>query len=126
MKKLSGFSLIELIVFIVITAILASTVLLTFVTALGKTPIDRQQIIATQTAQQCMEWYLGQRRINGFSNVACSASPTTPTMCALPTGYNFKNSITCTTINGDDNYKLITVTVSGAGDATLTSLIADY
>ena len=126
MNKLSGFSLIELVVFIVITSVLASTVLVTFVTALSKTPIDRQQIIATQTAQQCMEWYLGQRRINGFSNVVCSASPATPTLCTLPTGYNFTNSITCTTINGDDNYKLITVTVSGAGDATLTSLIADY
>lgn len=126
MKKLSGFSFIELIVFIVVTAILSTTILLAFVTALQKTPLDRQQIIATQTAQQCMEWYLGQRRLNGFSAITCSASPPTPTMCTLPAGYSFSNSITCTTINSDTNYKLITVTVSGAGDASLQSLIADY
>jgi type II secretory pathway pseudopilin PulG len=126
MKKYSGFTLIELILFIVITGILATTILSVLIMALSKTPADRQQIIALQTAQQCMEWYLGQRRMKGFSTITCSASPTTPTACTLPTGYSFSNSITCTTINTDTNYKLIKITVSGPGDATLQSIIADH
>jgi VCBS repeat-containing protein len=126
MKKHIGYSLIELILFIVVTGILATTILLALVNIGLKTPIDRQQIIALENAQQCMEWYLGQRRLNGFSGITCSASPSTPTICALPSGYSFSNSITCTTLSSDTNYKLITVTVSGSGDASLTSLIADY
>lgn len=126
MNKYSGFTLIELVLFIVVTGILASTILLVLVNTALKTPIDRQQVIALENAQQCMEWYLGQRALNGYSSITCSASPSTPTICVLPSGYNFSNSITCTTLSSDPSYKLITVTVSGAGDATLTSLIADY
>jgi type II secretory pathway pseudopilin PulG len=126
MKKFNGFSLIEVIIFIVITSILSIVIIMPVVITLQKSPLNRQQMIALQTAQQCMEWYLGQRRMNGFSGITCSASPSTPTMCTLPSGYSFSNSITCTTINSDTNYKLITVSVTGIGDATLKSLIADY
>lgn len=126
MRKIIGFTLIELIIFIVVTAVLATTILVALNNALIKSPLDRQNIIALETAQQCMEWYLGQRRINGFASITCSASPPTPTLCTAPTGYSFNNSISCITLNSDTNYKLITITVSGNGDATLNSLIADY
>lgn len=126
MNKYLGYSLIEVILFIIVIGILASVILSALINPALKTPIDRQQVIAMETAQACMEWYIGQRRIHGFSSIPCSASPSTPTICSLPSGYSFSNSITCTTLNSDSNYKIITVTVSGAGDATLTSLVADY
>jgi type II secretory pathway pseudopilin PulG len=125
MKKYLGFTLIELLIFIIVTSILASTILLTFVTVLQKTPTVHNQMVATQTAQQCMEWFIGQRRINKFSSLSCPSSPS-PSICTAPTGFSITNNIACTTINSDSNYKTITVTVSGNGDAVLTALIADY
>jgi prepilin-type N-terminal cleavage/methylation domain-containing protein len=120
-----GFTLIELVVFIVITSLLASAILLSLVSSLQKTSTLHQQVVASQLAKQCMEWFIGQRRANGFTTLTCPSTPS-PTMCTTLSGYTINNSITCTTLNGDSNFKTITVTVSGAGDATLTSLIASY
>lgn len=125
MKKMQGFTLIELIIFIVVTAILANSILLMFSTSLLKTPVLRQQIIANQTAKQCMEWFVGQRRFTGYATLTCPSTPS-PAFCSVPSGYAISNTITCTTLNGDANYKTITVAVSGLGDATLTSLISSY
>lgn len=124
MKKQKGFTLIELVMFIVITSILASAILLSFVTAMSKTPHILQNTIAMQTAKQCMEWFIGQRRVNGYSSIACNS--TVPTFCTTPTGYTLTSSCSTTTIGGDSNYETITVTVSGLGDAVLDLLIANY
>lgn len=124
MKKHRGFTLIELVMFIVITSILASGILLSFITVLNKTPVVLQNSIASQTAKQCAEWFLGQRRINGFSNFTCNA--TVPAFCTAPTGYTLTSNCTTTAISGDSNYKTITITVSGAGNAGLSLLLADY
>ncbi len=121
----SGFTLIELIVFIVVTSILASTILLTMLTATQNTPAMHHQMIATETAEQCMEWFIGQRRMNGYSSLSCPSTPS-PTLCSAPTGYTISTNISCTTISGDANYKTITVTVSGLGNALLTQLIGNY
>lgn len=125
MNKQRGFTLIELVLFIVITGILASAILLGFVAALQKFPNVRQNMIALQTAQQCMEWLLGQRQLNGYSTVICP-STTVPSFCTAPSGYSVTTDISCTNISGDNNYKTFTVTVSGLGDATLTSLLGNY
>jgi len=125
MKKAQGYTLIELVIFIIITSLLVSAVLLSISISSLKTPTTHTKVIATQTAQECMEWLLGQRRINGFNNLACP-NTTTPSFCSVPTGYNISTNISCTTIAGDSNYKTITVTVSGLGDATLTTLIGNY
>jgi len=124
MKKQKGFTLIELVMFIVITSILASAILLSFVTAMSKTPTILQNTIAMQTAKQCMEWVIGQRRINGYNSITCNS--TVPTFCTVPTGYTLTSSCHSTTIGGDNNYETITVTVSGLGNAVLNLLIANY
>lgn len=120
-----GFTLIEVILFIIITGLLASTLLLSFYTSLQKMPALHQNMIATQTARRCMDWIIGQRRMNGFSTITCP-STTTPTFCTAPSGYTISTNITCTTINSDTNYKTITITISGAGDAKLSTLLANY
>ncbi len=124
MKKYEGFTLIELIMFIVITSILASAILLSFVTVMSKTPLILQNTIASQTAQQCAEWFLGQRRVSGYSSFTCNA--TVPTFCTTPAGYTITSSCSTTTIAGDSNYETIAITVSGAGDAGLNLLLAKY
>lgn len=124
MTHQKGFTLIELVFFIVILAILGSTILMGFVTALQKYPSVHQNVIALQTAKQCMEWFIGQRRLQGYSTLACNT--TVPTFCTTPANYSITTNVSCIAINSDNNYKSITVTVSGLGDASLTSLIADY
>jgi prepilin-type N-terminal cleavage/methylation domain-containing protein len=120
-----GFTLIELILFIVVSSILASTILLALSAALHSTPVMHNQVIANQLADQCMEWYIGQRRTQGYSALSCPSTPS-PSLCGTASGFTVNSSIACTTINSDSNYKTITVTVSGAGSATLNLLIAGY
>jgi prepilin-type N-terminal cleavage/methylation domain-containing protein len=119
-----GFTLIELVMFIVITSILAGAVLLGFVNTMNNTPAVLQNTIASQTAKQCMEWFVGQRRVNGYSSIACNS--TVPAYCTAPTGYTIATSCSTTTINSDSTYETITVTVSGAGNAALNFLIGKY
>jgi prepilin-type N-terminal cleavage/methylation domain-containing protein len=129
MRKQAGFSLIELIVFIIITSILASAILFSYVSALGKSPTLLQNTIATQTARQCAEWYLGQRRVNGYSSVSgtnCTSSLTLPSFCTVPSGYTLAATCSQTTVRSDTKYETITLTVSGAGSAALTLLLGDY
>lgn len=120
-----GFTLIEVMVFLIILSILGSAILLTFVAGLQKTPAIRQNMIALVTVQQCMEWFIGQRYLNNYSSITCP-STSVPAFCSAPSGYNMAVDVSCTTINSDSNYKTIAVTVSGLGDATSRLLIADY
>lgn len=125
MKKINGFTLIELIIFIIITSLLATTILLSLNTVGQKSSSVSEQTIATATATQCMEWLLGQRRQLNYSTLTCPSS-VVPSFCTTPSGYTLAVSITCTTLNTDTEYKTLTVTVSGKGSVTLTSLIGDY
>lgn len=125
MKKQHGFNLIELLVFIIITGLLGSTILLSLRTILVKTPDMHNQLIANQTAKKCMEWMIGQDRIKGYTFTACPSS-TVPSFCTTPSGFSLSVNITCTTLDTDTNYKTIAITVSGLGDASLSTLIAAY
>jgi prepilin-type N-terminal cleavage/methylation domain-containing protein len=131
-KKQRGFTLVELIIFIVITGLLASTILLSMRIALVSTPITHYQFIANQLANQCMEGFIGERHLltSGYNNtnLACSPTPPLPSVCSSPTGYTTSAAITCTpTLSGDaTNSKTVTVTVTGLANATLTLLMAGY
>ncbi len=125
MKKNSGFTLIEIIIFIVIIGLVANAILFAFSTSLQKIPTILQTSIASQTAKKCMEWFIGQRRLNDYSAITCP-STSVPSFCTAPAGYSLSVNISCTTINSDANYKTITVTVSGNGSASLTTLVANY
>lgn len=124
MKPLQGFTLIEMVVFIVVIAILGTTIMIAFVNALQGVPSLSNNIIANKTAEQCMEWYIGQRRLNGYTSIATGT--TVPTYCTALPGYTVAVNVASTTINTDTNYLLITVTVSGLGDASLSTIVASY
>lgn len=125
-----GFTLIELIIFIMVTSILAATLLLSAKTALlGIPPVHYEQM-AIELADQCMEGFIGERRLLGYNNalLACSATPTLPTVCTAPAGFTVSATITCTpTLAGDaTTSKTVTVAVDGLGQATFSMLLASY
>ena len=126
MNKQCGFTLIELMLFIIVSSILVSVLLLAYVNAVGQAPALLQNNIALQTARQCAEWYMVQRRVQGYSTITCSNPLSLPSFCTSPTGYNLTASCVPTTILSDTNYETITINVSGTGNATLTLLLAAY
>ncbi len=128
MKKQVGFTLIEVLLLIIVSSILAMTILLSLQTATKNMPNQLYNMTATQTAKLCLEWFVGQRRLqwgNGYLSVTCP-STAVPFTCVAPSGYTLSVDIACTTINSDANYKTITITVTGSGNATLSALIANY
>lgn len=125
LKNKRGFTLIEIIILIVVISLIAPVLLMSYSTSLLNTPSVLANLIARQTAKQCMEWFIGQRRLNSYSSLSCP-SAVVPAFCTSPTGYTLSVTITCTTINTDANYKTIVVAVTGKSNATLTSLIANY
>jgi hypothetical protein len=72
-----------------------------------------------------MEWFIDQRRLQGFAALTCPSAPA-PSACAAPSGFTVTNAISCTTWNSDSNYKTITVSVSGLASASLSAQIGDY
>jgi len=128
MIKQRGFTLVEVLLLIIVSGLLANTIFLTLTNAARKTPQFLQHTIAGQAARQCMEYFIGQRRLqwgNGYTSISCP-STAVPAACTAPAGYTLSVNIACTTINTDTNYKTITVTVTGNGNATYTSQIASY
>lgn len=123
--KNAGFTLIEILVFIVVTSLVMSTLLVAAITSMRNAPTTHQQWVAIQAAQQCMEWFLDQRRLNGYSSLTCPSTPS-PSACSAPTGYTVSSSIACTTWNSDSNYKTITVSVTGLAQVSLSTQIGDY
>ncbi len=120
----SGYTLIELIVFIVVIGVTLTGTLISLNTISEKSPTSNYQIKAVSYAQERMELILGQRRLKSFSTFTdpcAGASP--PSICSNPTGYTISAAINATTINGDSNYKTIIVTVTGLGNATLTTIV---
>ena len=126
MRRLeAGFSFIELLVFIIITGMVMSTILLSTTTTLRNAPTTHHQWVAIQTAQRCMEYFLDQRRLNGYAILSCPSAPSA-TACSAPSGFSVSTSITCTTLGGDANYKTITVNVTGLAGVNLSSMIGNY
>lgn len=123
---LRGFTLIELVIFIVVMGIIATTILLALRTTLKYSSTPHRQAAATQTAARCAEWYLGQRYINGYDSIALY-SGTAPNFCTV-SGYTVNANISSFSLSGDSNYKKVTITVSSGGvsAASLSLLIAKY
>lgn len=124
-NRYQAFTLIEVIVFIVIISIAAALLfpILMSLKYAGNLP---DQTVAQQMAQLQMELAVENRVINGFtyfSDPCTGGSP--PTLCTAPTGYSASTSI-ANNWNGDTNYKVITVTVSGEAQATFKQLVANY
>lgn len=125
-ERARGFTLIELIAFIVIVAILGVALLTAFSTGLRGAPEAALITQATQLAQERMELILAQRRAVGFAAFAdpCVPGPG-PAACTPPAGYAVSANI-APNWNGDSNYRVVTVTVTGPSSASATALVASY
>ena len=119
-----GFTLVELIIFIVIVSIMGVALMAAFSTATRSTPDAGQMTQATQLAQERMELVMAQRRAVAFAAFA-DPCPGPAAACTPPTGYNVAVVI-APNWNGDTNYKVITVTVTGTSSATATAIVANY
>jgi type II secretory pathway pseudopilin PulG len=128
-RHAGGFTLIELVIFIVITGVLIAGLGAVFSTTMRGGAEPGRLTQATQIAQERMELILGRRRAVGFAAFTdpCPASP----LCTpAPAGYAVAANIVTgwAGVPGNTNYKVITVTVtetaSGATAATLTSVVS--
>ena len=124
MKIRRGFTLIELLIFIMALGIMANILALAYGTLFKSSRVTNQQQTAINAAVQCMEWYLGQNAINGFAAVLNSTTP--PNFCTKHHDYAITFNVAKIKINGDDNFAIITINVANAGNATLSTIIADY
>lgn len=124
--KQAGFTLIELIVFIVIISIAAS-ILFPIMMSLKYSGTLPDQTVAQQLARARMELILERRNMLGFQSTSDPCNDATPPAsgCAVPTDFAVSSSI-ATNWNGDTNYRVITVQVTGKAQATLTDLVANY
>lgn len=133
-RRRSGFTLIEVVVFMVIVGIAAFALLRSFGNLLPRAPTGAQITQASQLAQERMELILGRYQAVGFSavNDPCVGG-TPPTICTtVPTGYTFVVGGFAPVVAWNGNpvtsYKLVTVTVSFDGTplAQESAVLASY
>ena len=119
-----GFSLIEVIVFIVVLGVLAAGLVVAFSSPLRNSPEAGRLDLAAELAQQRMELILAQRRATGFAGFTDPCPG--PAICTPPTGYTVTSSIVSGYGGDPTNYKVVTVSVSGTAAITVTALVANY
>lgn len=128
MKHQYGYSLIELVIFIIIMGILSSSLLvgLNQATKFSGSPKYLQQ--ASYLANARMQIILMNRHFNGYAalNDPCTVTPALA-VCTLLDSYETANGFTVSTpVISGSNPKTITVSVSGNGSVTVTSSIYNY
>lgn len=129
----AGLSLVELVVFVAITAVLMAGIFSVFSTTLQHSMDAGRIQQAALLARERMELILGQRHSQGFAAFTatsfdpCTSSPPSsqPVCTALPPGYTITTALT-DNWGGDPGYKVVTVTVTGSAGTQLTALVADY
>ena len=124
LPKGDGFSLIEVIVFIVILGVLAAGLVVSFASPLRNSPEAGRLDLAAELAQQRMELILAQRRATGFAGFTDPCPG--PAICTPPAGYTVTASIVAGYGADPTNYKVVTVSVSGTSTISATALVANY
>ena len=141
-----GVSLVELVVFIVITGIVAAALIAGMAAAVRSAPVPRAMHQGLQLAQGRMELILAQRKRLGFSGfTSATFDPCQPPggaqeACLAPAAYAatacfYTGAGTCgfgaanTCQSGDVNYKCVRVRVTGSDGTTLAlvdAMVANY
>lgn len=149
-KTITGYNLIELIIFIVILAVSIGALFPLITTMRHVYRID-YQTQAIELAQQRIELITAEHRYYGFTNMldpcigttapaVCNCTPDTgnSSIChsTVPPGFDItsngnpfpRGDLTSSgwVTNPVGNYRLITVTVTGKAQATLTTAVANY
>ncbi len=133
LKRRSGFTLVEVVIFMVIVGVAAFALLRSFSSVLPRSPTAAQLTQASQIAQERIELILGRYVAAGFTavNDPCVGG-TPPAICTPPAGYTVTvGGITAPVAwnaNPLASYKLVTVTVtlSGTQLAQENAVLANY
>jgi len=133
LKRRSGFTLVEMVVFIVIVGVAAVALFQMFAQTLPRSPTPAQLVQATQLAQERMELILGRRSVVSYAalNDPCVGG-TPPAICTTTFGYVVTvagiSSVVPWNANPVADFKLITVTVSLGGTqlAQSDAVVANY
>lgn len=122
-----GVTLVELIAFIVIAALLSTGLIAAFTFAMRSTPKSGEIQQALQLAQERMELILAYKKSKGFATLVDPCTlPTPPAQCTPPSGYSVSVPFPFTNWNGSAEYKEVTVNVTGPQAVTLTAVVASY
>ena len=134
-----GVTLVELVIFIVVTGIAVTGVLLAFAATERGGPTAAQMTQARVLADSRMELVLAQKNVLGFDcfnapladpceTAAASATPPCPgrtastaPLCAVPTGYLVAVSVTSPSVIS----RLVTVQVQGPGGGALATMTGE-
>jgi len=136
MDRLRGFTLVELLVFIVILGLAGYALFRSFGNVLPRSPTAAQLTQAMQLAQERMELILGQRDVRGYNNLVdldpCNVGA--PSVCTSTFGYTVTSAGTAPGAPvawppnpATASYKLVTVTVALGGTlATQSAVLSNY
>ncbi|MBI4357076.1 MAG: type II secretion system protein [Gammaproteobacteria bacterium] len=120
---MSGFTLIELILTIVVLGLIGVSILMPMSTSLQHSPTVSQLEVAIELAKQRMDIVLARKHKQGFYSYTDPCPG--PSLCTPPSGYMVTRS-TVTSWQSNTNFHEITVTVSGDGDAVVKTLVTGY
>lgn len=127
LRNKRGFTLIELVVFIVVLGIISGAILLALKTVMKYSGTVHNDVTAAETAAQCLESYFGKRSTDGYAAIpnGTFTGGNLPLICSVPTGYTA--TVTVSTPDGfDSDYKQISVAISGLATLSMSLLIANY
>jgi type II secretory pathway pseudopilin PulG len=127
MKQQRGISLIELVVFIVIVAIMASGALVTFKNVLNNNNSPGADFQAAQLADARMNIIIMSRLVNGFPLASDPCAPNLLAPCVALTNYGTTAGLTAASVVGvaSGGLQLVTVTVTptGTGRGRATNVV---
>ena len=121
-----GFTLVEMVVFIVIVSLAAYALFRSFGSVLQRSPTAAQLTQAMQLAQERMELIQGQRDVQGYNSLVdldpCMRGGALPNVCTVAFGYVVASTGTASGAPvawppnpATASYKLVTVTVKLGG-----------
>ena len=135
-SRMSGFTLIELVVFIVLIGTAAVGLIMSMRYVMPQQFAGATSTQATQIAQARMELVLAQRDVDAYEGVAdpCVVGTPVAALCTNPLGFNVTVAGVSTALAWSTQtsaaYKLVTVTVKDSSNtrtlASVTSMMSNY
>lgn len=130
MQKLEqqGFTLIEVVAFILVIGIIASGLLAGMNQALIRTTKPTSNVQASFLANARMQIILMNRELNGYTTLSdpCTTTPALAICTPLSTYATSKNFTVNTPTFTGSNPKIIRISITGAGNATIYAYVYNY
>lgn len=118
-SNLLGFTLVELIIFIVVISVAIRALLLPLTTVMFRSAQPAQIFTAMQLASGYMEWTMAQKVLSSFANInnPCSSSQNTTALCQFLANNDYtviaNIGPASAPYQDDPSYKMINIVVTG-------------